>query len=118
VIPKDTLASNVRSENTHTEPATATLIEPVKADTTHVSVEMNIDPNNKYHVVAGCFAIEENAVKFVASLQQQNLNAAIIGKNNKGLYVVSCGDFATRKEANEELSNLRKLQPNAWLYKN
>ncbi|MCE3279817.1 MAG: hypothetical protein K0S44_2008 [Bacteroidetes bacterium] len=118
VIPKDTLASNASSKNTQPEPATVALMEPVKADTTHVSVEMNVDPNNKYHVVAGCFAIEENAIKFVASLQQQNLNAAIIGKNNKGLFVVSCGDYATRKEANEELSNLRKLQPNAWLYKN
>jgi cell division septation protein DedD len=118
VIPKDTLASVISSENTPPEPVTATLIEPVKADTTHVSVEVNVDPNNKYHIVAGCFAIEENAIKFVASLQQQNLNAAILGKNNKGLYVVSCGDYATRKEANEELNNLRKLQPNAWLYKN
>jgi cell division septation protein DedD len=117
IIPKDTITSHVSPE-THSEPLTAALIEPVKADTTHVSVEINVDPNNKYHVVAGCFAIEENAIKFVASLQQQNLNAAIIGKNNKGLYVVSCGDYATRREANEELSNLRKLQPNAWLYKN
>jgi septal ring-binding cell division protein DamX len=68
--------------------------------------------------VAGCFQIEENAQKFVATLQQQNINASIIGQNNKGLFVVSCGDFATRREANDELSNLRKLQPNAWLYRN
>jgi cell division septation protein DedD len=119
VIPKDTVAQQAEVENTDPQPVTEALVEPVvKADTTRVAVEVNVDPSNKFHLVAGCFAIEENAIKFVASLQQQNLNASIIGKNNKGLFVVSCGDYATRKEANDELSNLRKLQPNAWLYKN
>jgi cell division septation protein DedD len=99
-------------------PVTESLMEPVKADTTKVAVQTNLNTDYKFHLVAGCFQIEENATKFVATLQQQNINAAIIGKNNKGLFVVSCGDFATRKEANDELSNLRKLQPNAWLYKN
>ena len=50
--------------------------------------------------------------------QSENLSAAIIWQNNKGLYVVSCGDFPTRKDALNELSNLRKVRPNAWLYRN
>ncbi len=74
--------------------------------------------NYRFHLVAGCFQVEENAIRFVETLQKQNLSAAIIGKNNNGLFVVSCGDFATRREANDQLDNLRKLQPNAWLYKN
>ncbi|MGZ4056652.1 MAG: HU domain-containing protein [Bacteroidia bacterium] len=95
-----------------------TMVEPVKADTTAVAKVKNLNLNFKFHLVAGCFQIEENAVNFVTSLKQQNIPAAIIGKNNKGLYVVSCADFATRKEAMNELENLRKLQPNTWLYKN
>jgi len=115
-IPKDT--TTAIAENTQPEPVTEALVEPVKADTTKVVVETAVDPANRFHLVAGCFQVEENAVKFVAQLQQQNISAAIIGQNNKGLYVVSCGDYNTRKEANNELENLRKLQPNAWLYKN
>ncbi|MCW3105483.1 MAG: hypothetical protein JWO09_3923 [Bacteroidetes bacterium] len=116
-IPKDT-ASAAIAESTQPEPVTEALVEPVKADTTKVTVETAVNPENRFHLVAGCFQVEENAIKFVALLQQQNISAAIIGQNNKGLYVVSCGDYNTRKEANNELENLRKLQPNAWLYKN
>jgi cell division protein FtsN len=101
-----------------TAPVAESLVEPVKADTTHVAVEVDVNPDNKFHLVAGCFQIQENAIKFVAALQQQNIDAAIIGQNNKGLYVVSCGDYPSRKEANNQLENLRKSQPNAWLYKN
>lgn len=101
-----------------TQPVTATLVEPVKPDTTAVARSADIDSKLKFHLVAGCFQIEENAINFVTSLKQQNIQAAIIGQNNKGLYVVSCADFATRKEALNELENLRKLKPNAWLYRN
>jgi cell division protein FtsN len=112
---KDT--STIALADTSVTPVTASLIEPVKADTTHV-VTNTLNADNRFHLVTGCFLIRENAIKFVASLQQQNMNAAIIGQNDKGLYVVSCGDYPSRKEANNELDNLRKLQPNAWLYKN
>jgi nucleoid DNA-binding protein len=117
-IPKDTTSVKVAVADLNPQPVTEGLIEPVKADTTHVVQQTSIDPANRFHLVAGCFQIEENAVKFVSALQQQNLNASIIGKNDKGLFVVSCGDFSSRKEASSELQNLRKLQPNAWLYKN
>ena len=112
-ILSDTVATKVVIKNTIIEPVTAKL---VKADT--IAVAKSVNPDMKFHLVAGCFQVEENAVKFVQSLQSQNLNAAIIGQNNKGLYVVSCGDFATRKDALTELSTLRKVQPNAWLYRN
>jgi hypothetical protein len=118
VVPKDTVAVSVAVENTQPEPVTQTLVEPVKADTTRVIVQPVLNPDNRFHLVAGCFQVEENAVKFVAALQQQNISAAIIGQNNKGLFVVSCGDYNTRKEANTGLENLRKLQPDAWLYRN
>jgi CCDC81-like HU domain protein/sporulation related protein len=113
VFNNDTVAIKPVVKDTITEPVTASL---VKADTTAVVKNINVDMN--FHLVAGCFQVEENAVKFVQSLQAQNLSAAIIGQNNKGLYVVSCGDYATRKDALNELTSLRKIQPNAWLYRN
>ena len=113
----DTIITKPIVENT-SEPVTASLIESVKADTTDVATPRPINSDYKFHLVAGCFQIEENAIKFVSTLQSQNINASIIGKNNRGLYVVSCGDYASRNEAKNELENLRKQQPEAWLYKN
>ncbi len=110
-VKKDTAA-------TVAENPVPTTVEPVKPDTTRVVTAPPVNTDYKFHLVAGCFQIENNAVKFVASLQSQNIAASIIGQNDKGLFVVSCGDYATRKEANDQLENLRKVQPNAWLYKN
>jgi len=94
------------------------VVEPVKADTTAVVKETKTNLNFKFHLVVGCFQIESNAVNFVTTLAQQNITASIIGKNDKGLFVVSCGDFATSKEAVAQLGSIRKTQPSAWLYKN
>ncbi len=110
----DTVVSKVIVYDTVRVPSVTAL---VAADTTAVA-KNDINLDFKFHLVAGCFQIEENAVKFVQTLQSQNLSAAIIGQNNKGLYVVSCGDFATRKDALNELTSLRGVLPNAWLYKN
>ena len=94
------------------------VVEPVKADSTAVSKSSSINLDFKFHIVAGCFAIENNALKFVISLKEQNIDAEIIGKNDKQLFVVSCGNYATYKEANKEIGAIRKQLPNVWLYKN
>ena len=116
-VHKDTIALKPLQIDSIVQPVAATLVEKVVPDTTAVEVN-HINLEDNFHLVAGCFQIEENALKFVQSLQAQSLNATIIGKNNKGLYVVSCGDFANRKDALTELNILRKVQPNAWLYRN
>lgn len=104
------------------QPVTANLVdntiaEPVKADSTSVAVNNeNINLDFKFHLITGCFQIQENADKFVIDLQNQNITASIMGKRN-GLYVVSSGDYATRKEAYLQLKQLKKSQPDAWLLK-
>lgn len=108
---------NITKENTLVTTAENT-VQPVLADTTSVAVQAAMPQEMKYHLVAGCFQIENNAINFVASLKERNIDASIIGKNDKGLYVVSCGDFATRNEAVTGLKKLRQQEPNAWLYKN
>lgn len=95
-----------------------TPVAPVQPDTTKVETAGPVGGNSKFHLVAGCFQVEQNAVKFVGTLQQQNIPASIIGKNDRGLFVVSCGDYATRTEALHELEKLRQQQPDAWLYRN
>lgn len=116
-IANDTLITKP-TLTTSTTPLTTTMSEIVKADTTAVVIAKNAIIDYKFHLVAGCFQIKENAIEYINILQQQNIEASIIGQNNNGLYVVSCGNYTTRNQAVTELSNLRKLQPNAWLYKN
>jgi hypothetical protein len=90
----------------------------VKADSTSVSTaSVNTNLDFDFHIIAGCFQIEDNATKFVADLQNQNITASILEKRN-GLYVVSVGDYNSRNEAYTQLKQLRKSQPDAWLLKN
>jgi cell division septation protein DedD len=121
VLPMDqdsTLTNPIVANSSSSPSDNETVVTPVKADSTAVAVRNDKAIDFSYHVVAGCFQIEANAVNFISSLQQQNINASIIGQNNKGLYVVSCGDFATRKEASNKLMDLRNRQQSVWLYKN
>jgi hypothetical protein len=87
-----------------------------KADTASVAKADEIPVNNMYHIVTGCFQMEENAKKFVNTLQQKNMEGKIIGKNDKGLFVVSSGNYASKSEAVKELRQLQKTQPEAWLF--
>lgn len=108
--------------NNVSQPVTASLVDgkiadAIKADSTHVAVNNeSIDLDFKFHLITGCFQIQENATRFVNDLQNQNITASIIGKRN-GLYVVSSGNYATRKEAFMQLKELKKSQPEAWLLK-
>ncbi|HET6225739.1 MAG TPA: SPOR domain-containing protein [Bacteroidia bacterium] len=117
VLDKDTTITRPTAPAvTPSQPVTETMVTPVKADTTSVAILENRD-GYKFHVVAGCFQIERNAIRYMETLRQQNIDASIIGQNDKGLYVVSCGNFATRKEANVKLNDLRNQQQTVWLYK-
>jgi len=112
-----TTKENATKENTLTT-TVENVVKPVVADSTSVSLA-TVTPNDlKFHLVAGCFQIETNAINFVNSLREKNIDASIIGKNDKGLFVVSCGNFATRNEAVNNLKILRQQQPDAWLYRN
>lgn len=108
--------------NDVSQPVTASLVDDkiadaVKVDSTRVAVNNeSIDLDFKFHLITGCFQIQENATRFVNDLQNQNITASIIGKRN-GLYVVSSGNYATRKEAFMQLKELKKSQPEAWLLK-
>lgn len=128
--PKVSIPTNVDTVNTAititttVQPVTASILETktaadVKPDMTKVAVNNNsLETGDlKFHLVTGCFQIEENAINFVESLHQKNIPASIIGKRN-GLFVVSCGDYSTRNEALDNLNLLKVNQPNAWLLKN
>ena len=126
--PSETVAISVDKDSSSTlpatmdpvspQPVTETMVTPVKADSTAVVLKNNQAMDLRFHVVAGCFQVEANAINFIGILRQQNIQASIIGQNEKGLYVVSCGDFTSRKEATAKLIDLRNQQQSVWLYRN
>ncbi len=92
-----------------------------QTDKTSVVNSANFTTNNinsfdgKYQVVVGCFGVEENASKLIKELEEKNITAGISGLNSKGLHVVSCGGFNSKKEATNLLHTIKTKLPNAWV---
>ena len=91
------------------------LTEPEVAKTNHVTAS-HISKKN-FEIVLGCFSILNNANRMVKKLRSENVSANLSGQNNKGLYVVSSGNFETKEEALVQLSALKNVSPNAWIKK-
>jgi nucleoid DNA-binding protein len=63
------------------------------------------DQGQKYYIVAGCFAMESNADKFVQSLLAKGYSPKKFAKIEE-LYFVSIASFNDKKEAFKELNKL------------
>ena len=68
-----------------------------------------------FQVVVGCFANENNALKLVKKLRAQNFQSAVIGKNKKGLHVVSAGGYNTIQSAKEFSARIQSEFSGAWV---
>lgn len=74
-----------------------------------------IYPGMRYYIIGGCFSIESNAVDYVKSLRKQGYNAAIVDIY-KGLFRVAINAYETKKNAIEDLANIRsQVLPEAWV---
>lgn len=91
--------------------ATFTIDNPLPAVTLNA-----FKPKGSYHLVAGAFRVEENAVSRVKELREAGYKARAIGANRFGLHQVVYGSYTDRTEA---LNDLRKIRtsdnPNAWM---
>lgn len=76
----------------------------------------NIGSGN-FEIVLGCFTVLENAQRMVSKLSSKNIYAGVSGKNNKGMYVVSNGNYATKEEAITKLMEVKDFFPHAWIKK-
>jgi cell division septation protein DedD len=91
------------------EPAAARIAPP---ESTAVAMPA---PQRRYHVIGGCFLLEENAETFVAELQARGFAASILDQQG-GLYRVAYGSYPERSLALEALDAVRKEEaPEAWL---
>jgi hypothetical protein len=69
----------------------------------------------RFHVVGGCFAVEENADRFLEELRAAGHEAVRLPLH-KQLHPVAYGSFATRQEALDMLSRVRQEGlGSAWL---
>lgn len=72
---------------------------------------------NSYYVIGGCFRSEENAKKFVSEMKAKNMDAAIIGQNRSGLYMVSLYSSSSFNQATDVLPEIKSnVVQSAWVY--
>ncbi|MBK9275466.1 MAG: SPOR domain-containing protein [Flavobacteriales bacterium] len=87
---------------------------PVAAiDSTHVAVPLV--PEARYHVIGGCFSIEDNAGRFIADMAQRGFQARVIDVHG-GLYRVAVASYTDRAAAVEAVAELKQgVVEGAWL---
>ena len=113
-------SENIFTDTTAIDPAVdPSISSSAEPESTAVS-EAASQPvtSGNYHVVAGCFMVQENAQRYVEQLQAANVAANIIGQNKAGLYVVSIGDYSSKEEALSSLPKARSISSDAWLFRN
>ena len=81
------------------------------------SVHLNTSNTHDFEIVLGCFSIRENANRMIQKLSSQNIKAIVSGKNEKGMFVVSNGNYATKEEAINKLQEVKETFPHAWIKK-
>lgn len=93
------------------ENATFVITKPLPAlNLTIESEKMN------FHVIAGAFRFSENANRKVNQLLKEGYDARVLGVNKWNLTVVSYGSYATRKEALENLYQIKNnVAKDSWL---
>lgn len=97
-------------------------IESTRVEVTLPVVSKTVDSDfssaqpHDFHVVGGCFRIEENAQKLVEEAQLLGYSARIIGQNKQGLYMVSLYSSQQFGEVKDFLYEVRTgFEKDAWV---
>ncbi len=69
---------------------------------------------NKYHIIMGAFREQNNAEKYVTTLNDQGASATIVTQM-EGLYLVSYGSYSSPEDRASHVSVARGINPKAWL---
>lgn len=74
-----------------------------------------VDPSSKhYHLIAGSFQVESNAIRFQEDMRSRGYDAVILTRGT-GYHYVSIKAFDTRSEAVSEWRNMTLENPNLWI---
>ena len=86
------------------------LEENVK-ETTATAPSKGLD---KYQIIMGAFREQNNAEKYVTTLNERGASATIVTQM-EGLYLVSYGSYSSPEERASHVSDARGINPKAWL---
>ena len=88
-----------------------TTSEPIVASTSVVAIKSN----NKFHLIVGAFATQENANQLISELNQKGFHAYVQGTSGSGLIRVSCNGFSNKTEATSAKATAKEQGVDAWL---
>lgn len=89
--------------------------DPDKTVVKNHGKEKQINRAGRYHLIAGAFAVPQNADNYVIRLSGEGLGAGIMEQQFSSLRYVSVGNFQTREEALAELARIKASHPDVWL---
>ena len=72
--------------------------------------------HGNFHVISGCFSVQNNATNLVSDLNGQGFNAQILDKKG-GLHRVSAGAFSSKEAAKSAVSKLESNGFSGWVLK-
>lgn len=102
-----------------TKPITSVEAQPEPVEIPVAQTEsVNCETTSCYCIVAGCFADESNAKRWVEHLKEMGIDGFADGITGRGLRRVCAGRYSTYQEAEVALQRVREqVAPDAWLYK-
>ena len=68
-----------------------------------------------FHLVAGCFSSEQNAINLVKQLKTEGFEASVIGQNANGLHRVAFQSYVSRELAVSQMEKLKTAGKSTWL---
>ena len=86
-----------------------------KTFTSTKSLAKTEETTTTFHLIAGCFSSETNAIKLVNRLQSNGFKSAIIGQNPKGLFRVAFQSFDNKEKAQAEMLLMKTAGKSTWL---
>lgn len=87
------------------------------ADSQNQSASTSQTSLGNFHLIAGAFSSEQNAQNRIKQLKQNGYtDASIVGKNAKGLILVSYKSFNTKAEAEAEVVQFKSKGLDTWVY--
>ncbi len=116
--PKDSIATENKTELTPPEVIKPDTIQPADTVTVEVSQPQATISSQKYYLVGGGFKSEENAVKFINRLKEKGIEGTLLGQKGK-IFLVGIAAFDSESEAYNELNRRMRENPEwkLWVYK-
>jgi cell division protein FtsN len=91
--------------------------EPVKKSTRSVAdiLASKKVKNKSFHLIAGCFANEDNAINLHESLKKQGYNSSMYQEKDRGLYFVAFESFHEKEQALQTMTSLNNKGVQTWM---